>query len=96
MARIKSCAGRFGIDAILIQQQPIEPVFAWVHHQHADLGERFRVSRPLKKCSSNAPESWILKKRVAQTGLRSDWSGHYGLFAGRFALFGRTYPMVHA
>lgn len=53
-------------------------------------------SRPLKKCSSNAPGSWISKKRIAQTGLRSDWSGHFGLFAGRFARSGRTYPMVHA
>lgn len=54
------------------------------------------LSRPLKKCSSNAPGSWISKKRIAQTGLRSDWSGHFGLFAGRFARSGRTYPMVHA
>ncbi|HPU12100.1 MAG TPA: hypothetical protein PK947_16380, partial [Ottowia sp.] len=53
-------------------------------------------NRPLKKCSSNAPGSWISKKRIAQTGLRSDWSGHFGLFAGRFARSGRTYPMVHA
>jgi len=53
-------------------------------------------NRPLKKCSSNAPGSWISKKRIAQTGLRSDWSGHFGLFAGRFARFGRTYPMAHA
>ncbi len=54
------------------------------------------LNRPLKKCSSNAPGSWISKKRIAQTGLRSDWSGHFGLFAGRFARSGRTYPMVHA
>ncbi|WP_370630245.1 M48 family metallopeptidase [Xenophilus sp. Marseille-Q4582] len=57
---------------------------------------RQELNRPLKKCSSNAPGSWISKKRIAQTGLRSDWSGHFGLFAGRFARSGRTYPMVHA
>ena len=57
-------------------------------------GEAF--SRPLKKCSSNAPGSWISKKRVVQTRLRSECEGHFGLFAGRFARFGRTYPMAHA
>lgn len=54
------------------------------------------LSRPLKKCSSNAPGSWISKKRVVQTRLRSECEGHFGLFAGRFARFGRTYPMAHA
>ena len=53
-------------------------------------------NRPLKKCSSNAPGSWISKKRVVQTRLRSECEGHFGLFAGRFARFGRTYPMAHA
>jgi hypothetical protein len=62
--------------------------------RHTRAEETF--NRPLKKCSSNAPGSWISKKRIAQTGLRSDWSGHFGLFAGRFARSGRTYPMVHA
>jgi hypothetical protein len=33
------------------------------------------------------------EERVAQTRLRSDCEGHFGLFAGRFARFGRTYPM---
>jgi hypothetical protein len=65
-----------------------------VHPKHK--GKGIGVNRPLKKCSSNAPGSWISKKRIAQTGLRSDWSGHFGLFAGRFARSGRTYPMVHA
>lgn len=54
------------------------------------------ISRPLKKCSSNAPGSRISKKRVAQTRLRNECEGHFGLFAGRFARFGRTYPMAHA
>ena len=54
------------------------------------------LNRPLKKCSSNAPGSWISKKRVVQTRLRSECEGHFGLFAGRFARFGRTYPMAHA
>lgn len=53
-------------------------------------------NRPLKKCSSNAPGSWISRKRVVQTRLRSECEGHFGLFAGRFARFGRTYPMAHA
>lgn len=56
----------------------------------------WRLNRPLKKCSSNAPGSWISKKRVVQTRLRSECEGHFGLFAGRFARFGRTYPMAHA
>ena len=67
------------------------------------VGRRLRLSqaglafsRPLKKCSSNAPGSWISKKRVVQTRLRSECEGHFGLFAGRFARFGRTYPMAHA
>ena len=55
-----------------------------------------KTNRPLKKCSSNAPGSWISKKRVVQTRLRSECEGHFGLFAGRFARFGRTYPMAHA
>lgn len=63
---------------------------------HDDITADCISNRPLKKCSSNAPGSWISKKRIAQTGLRSDWSGHFGLFAGRFARSGRTYPMVHA
>lgn len=54
------------------------------------------INRPLKKCSSNAPGSWISKKRVVQTRLRSECEGHFGLFAGRFAHFGRTYPRAHA
>jgi len=54
------------------------------------------INRPLKKSSSNAPGSWISKKRVAQTRPRSKFEGHFGLFAGRFARFGRTYPMAHA
>ena len=33
---------------------------------------------------------------MAQTRLRSDCTGQSGLFAGRFARFGRTYPMAHA
>lgn len=59
---------------------------------------QLRVSpiRPLKKCLSNAPGSRISKKRVAQTRLRNECEGHFGLFAGRFARFGRTYPMAHA
>ena len=57
---------------------------------------RHTSNRPLKKCSSNAPGSWISKKRVVQTRLRSECEGHFGLFAGRFARFGRTYPMAHA
>ncbi|WP_146052312.1 hypothetical protein [Diaphorobacter sp. LR2014-1] len=62
-------------------------------------GEELKIlgsNRPLKKCSSNAPGSWISKKRVVQTRLRSECEGHFGLFAGRFARFGRTYPMAHA
>ncbi|NMA23899.1 MAG: hypothetical protein GX938_10395 [Spirochaetales bacterium] len=55
-----------------------------------------KPNRPLKKCSSNAPGSRISKKRVAQTRLRNECEGHFGLFAGRFARFGRTYPMAHA
>jgi len=71
---------------------------AWVTILRNILTDLFgsMFNRPLKKCSSNAPGSWISKKRIAQTGLRSDWSGHFGLFAGRFARSGRTYPMVHA
>lgn len=57
---------------------------------------RSLLNRPLKKCSSNAPGSRISKKRVAQTRLRNECEGHFGLFAGRFARFGRTYPMAHA
>jgi hypothetical protein len=38
----------------------------------------------------------ISKKRAAQTRLGSDWSGHFGLFASRFAHFGRTHPTVYA
>lgn len=53
-------------------------------------------NRPLKKCSSNASRSWISKKQVAQTRLRNECEGHFGLFAGRFARFGRTYPTAHA
>ena len=60
------------------------------------VGDAKDLSRPLKKCSSNAPGSWISKKRVVQTRLRSECEGHFGLFAGRFARFGRTYPMAHA
>ena len=60
------------------------------------LGKELGFNRPLKKCSSNAPGSWISKKRVVQTRLRSECEGHFGLFAGRFARFGRTYPMAHA
>src|SRR5690606_22179899 len=69
---------------------------AWSLVESPAVGDEDSTSRPLKKCSSNAPGSWISKKRIAQTGLRSDWSGHFGLFAGRFARSGRTYPMVHA
>lgn len=48
------------------------------------------IIRPLKKCLSNAPGSRISKKRVAQTLLRNEGDGHFGLFAGRFARFGHT------
>ena len=65
-------------------------------HGHFDHVLEIVSSRPLKKCSSNAPGSWISKKRVVQTRLRSECEGHFGLFAGRFARFGRTYPMAHA
>lgn len=34
--------------------------------------------------------------RVAQKRLRSEFGAHFGLFAGRFAHFGRTYPVIHA
>lgn len=61
----------------------------WVSNQESS-------NRPLKKCSSNAPGSRISKKQVAQTRLRNECEGHFGLFAGRFARFGRTYPMAHA
>lgn len=54
------------------------------------------LNRPLKKCSSNSPGALISKKRVAQTRLRSDCDGQSGLFAGRLAHFGRTYPTAHA
>ncbi len=64
--------------------------------QNGHLIEASTLNRPLKKCSSNAPGSRISKKRVAQTRLRNECEGHFGLFAGRFARFGRTYPMAHA
>lgn len=70
--------------------------YGWYGRNSYCFGDIESFNRPLKKCSSNAPGSWISKKRIAQTGLRSDWSGHFGLFAGRFARSGRTYPMVHA
>lgn len=54
------------------------------------------LSRPLKKCSLKGPQVLISKKQATQMRLRSDCEGHCGLFVGRFAHFGRTYPTVHA
>lgn len=54
------------------------------------------LSRPLKKCFSNASGTLSAKTRAAQTRLRSDCNGPSGRFAGPPAHFGRTYPWAHA
>lgn len=72
------------------------PALAHISLEKGEAPVGSTYNRPLKKCSSNAPGSRISKKRVAQTRLRNECEGHFGLFAGRFARFGRTYPMAHA
>jgi hypothetical protein len=53
-------------------------------------------SRPLKKCATNASGSFISKKPVDLMCPYSDQGDHVGLFSGRLARFGRTYPRTHA